>query len=385
MKEELFIRNCSVFHAKNRDNSRINILVRGKSISKITSSTAETARDCIDAGGRTVTPGLIDVHIQGAGGADVLDSSEEAMRIISKTCARFGTTSFLATTVFRPEGENTHLEICADCVGKDLGGAHLLGTHIEGPFISFKKRGMIHDECICAPDIQTFKRVVSTTKKSLMMMTIAPELDGNISIIEALTSCGIVAAFGHSHASYEQTLKGIEAGITHVTHLFNAMPQLHHREPGPLLAIFENPQVSAQIISDGVHLHPRIIDFAYKNLGIRRCILITDAMQALGLPEGRYTYNGMEYVSKQGTARYHDGTLIGTTMGLNLLMLRFHQFTGSSFEDAVKAASENPARLLGIDNTKGSLEVGKDADLVIWDFDDSVWATIVNGKVVYKK
>jgi N-acetylglucosamine-6-phosphate deacetylase len=222
-------------------------------------------------------------------------------------------------------------------------------------------------------------------KGKLKIMTIAPELPGSLKIIKHLVNSGIVASFGHSNATYEESMKGFETGISHVTHLFNAMPSLHHRAPGPLLAIFRRGGPSVQIIPDGVHLHPRVLRFVFDLIETDRCITITDGLQAMGLPDGMYVYNGQEYESKNGTARYHDGTLIGTTLGMIQLLLLLMEYTDCTLETAIKTAGENPARLLGIGEEKGSIELGKDADLVILDHDYSIWATIVSGKVVFQK
>jgi len=217
------------------------------------------------------------------------------------------------------------------------------------------------------------------------MMTIAPEQEGAVDLISRLVKNKIVASFGHSNATYEQTRQGIKAGINHVTHLFNAIRSFHHREPGPLLALFEDKNVSMQVIPDGVHIHPAVLNASFYTLGIERWITITDGMQAIGLPDGKYIYNGIEYESKNGTARYHDGTLIGTAQGMSQLLQKLMQFTGCSLVDAVKTVTENPTRLLGIEKKKGFIEKAKDADLVILDKDYSIWATIVGGEVVYKK
>jgi N-acetylglucosamine-6-phosphate deacetylase len=385
MSNQLLLKNCRIpSHTKEEKN--INILIGNNIIKEI--STVDIDSDCeniLDANGRFLVPGFIDVHIQGAGGADVLDGKLESLKTISKTCARFGTTSFLATTVFRPDGDNTHLELSTKATGTDLGGANLLGVHIEGPFISLEKKGMISTDCICPASSGRLKEILNFTKGSLKMMTIAPELNGNLDLINELKGSGIIASFGHSNASYEETVRGIEAGISHVTHFFNTMLPLHHRNPGPILAIFEAEKVSAQIIPDGVHLHKGILKFVFNILGSNRCIIITDGMQAMGLPEGEYIYNNLKYTSQNGTARYRDGTLIGTSLGLNQLILRFMKFTGCNLHTAIQTVTKNPARLLGIDNKKGSVEAGKDADLVILDNDYSVWVTIAGGKVVYQK
>ncbi len=386
MADNLLITNCRLFNSLECEPTQ-EILIENGIITEIGKVEKKTDHGCdiLDAEERIVAPGLIDVHIQGAGGADVLEGTRESLQTIAKTCARFGTTSFLATTVFRQNGDNSHLEIAEENTGCDLGGANLLGIHLEGPFISLEKKGMILPEYICEPSLQVFNEIRDITKNSLRIMTIAPEFDNNIDIIHHLVDSGIIASFGHSNASFEETLEGIDAGISHVTHLFNAMPSIHHRDPGPLLAIFESKKISAQIISDGVHIHPAVLKFTFDLLGEDQCITITDGMKAIGLPDGKYIYGGLEYESKNGTARYYDGTLIGTALGLSQIVKKFREFTNCSLEAAIKTATENPARLLGIEDRKGFIGVGKDADLIIMDNDFSVWSTIVNGKIVYKK
>jgi N-acetylglucosamine-6-phosphate deacetylase len=162
------------------------------------------------------------------------------------------------------------------------------------------------------------------------------------------------------------------------------MPSLHHRKPGPLLAIFERPEVSVQIISDGVHIHPEVLRFASRIFGNSRIVSITDGMQSMGLPDGEYLYNGVRYRSIDGTARYFDGTLIGTAMGMNQLLRRYTEKTGCTFAEAIATATVNPAKLLGIEHRKGKIEIGADADLVLLDEDLRVFATIVGGKIVYQ-
>ena len=385
MKKELLITNCRLFDAA--ENGRTtSIFISNGLITKIGQPDASAARHSVlDAQGRTVAPGLIDVHIQGAGGADVLDATPQALQAISQTCARFGATGFLATTVFKPGRENKHLSLAAEYVGRDLGGASLLGIHLEGPFISLERKGMILPECLCPASEQILDEILAITKGRLRMMTIAPELPDSLEMIRRLVDSGIVASFGHSNATYEQALKGFDAGISHVTHLFNTMPSIHHRSPGPLIAIFATKHITAQLIADGVHIHPAVLKFAFDVLGPDRILPITDGMQAIGLADGRYVYNGIEYESRNGTARYKDGTLIGTALGLSQLLDRLTTYTNCPFETAIRMAAENPARLLGLEDKKGSIAVGKDADLILLDRDRSVYATIVAGNIVFKK
>ncbi len=385
MSEKLLITNCRLFNAPD-DKQTTSILIENGTITQIGQiDSSAGCNNILDAQGRLIAPGFIDIHIQGAGGADILDASTKALKAISQTCARFGTTSFLATTVFKPNQKNQHLTLAAEHVGRDLGGANLLGIHLEGPFISPQKKGMILPNCICQPSLQLLDKIQDITNGHLKIMTIAPELPGSLRIIQRLADSNIIASFGHSSATYEQTLAGFDAGISHVTHMFNAMPPLHHRAPGPLVAIFQTKHVTAQLIADGVHIHPSVLRFTFEMLGPNRIIPITDGMQALGLADGKFIYNGVEYESKEGTARYKDGTLIGTALGLSQLLQKLMAFTDCPLDLAIKTVTQNPAGLLGLEEKKGTIVPGKDADLILLDHDRSVHTTIVAGNIVFQK
>lgn len=338
----------------------------------------------LDANGRIVAPGFIDVHIHGAGGSDSLDGDREAMETIAQTLARMGTTGFLATTFAVRETEHRHLRGLAELTGADLGGAHLLGIHMEGPFINLKRKGGILPEVIYPSSQEAVEEILDATDGALRIMTIAPEMPGNLDVIRRLAAAGTVPSIGHSDATYEETLRGFDAGVGHVTHLYNAMPGLHHREPGPLLAIFENEGIRAEIISDGVHVCSDVVRWTARQLGADRCVCVTDGIHGTGLPEGRYEFNGREYESRGGTARYLDGSLIGTTLGLGEILRRFVRWTGMPLADAIRTVTANPARAIGLESRKGSIEVGKDADLVILDDDLEVRTTIVSGDVVFQ-
>jgi len=385
MSQRLLITNCRLFDAI-EGNQTTSILIDNGVIAQIGQIESATTRDnTLDAQGRIIAPGFIDVHIQGAGGSDILDATPEALEAISRTCARFGVTGFLATTVFKPNQDNQHLALAAEYVGRDLGGANLLGIHLEGPFISLEKRGMIQPGCICPPSEPIFDEIQNITAGHLRMMTIAPELPESLQMIRSLVESGTIASFGHSNATYEQTLDGFDAGISHVTHLFNAMASIHHRSPGPLVAIFQSEHITAQVITDGVHIHPAVLNFTFEKLGPERTIPITDGMQAIGLGDGMFIYNGIEYESKAGAARYKDGTLIGTAIGLSQILERFTTFTGCPLDTAIRMVTQNPAGLLGLENKKGSIAVGKDADLILIDDNLSVHTTIVSGKIVFER
>ena len=381
--QKLLVTNCRLFDSPQGEPAT-SILIEDGLISHI-GPDSSNCDETFDAEGRMIAPGFIDVHIQGAGGADILDATPEALQAISKTCARLGTTAFLATTVYKPEQDNQHLTLAAKNVGRDLGGAEMLGIHLEGPFISLKKRGMIQPGCIGTPSQKLLDDVQDICTGHLRMMTIAPELPESLTLIRSLVDSHTIASFGHSNATYEQTLDGFNAGISHVTHLFNAMPSMHHRSPGPLAAIVQRENITAQVITDGVHIHPAVLKLAFDLLGPKRTIPITDGMQAIGLGDGQFVYNGVDYESKDGAARYKDGTLIGTALGLNQMLQRFIAFTNCPVSDAIKSVTENPAKILGLENRKGSIAPGKDADLVLLESDLSIYATIVGGKIVLGK
>ncbi len=336
-----------------------------------------------NAQGRLITPGLIDVHTQGAGGAEVLSTLPTAMAQMARTLARQGTTGFLATTAVQRNTANEHLALAAQFIRSGCAdGAVCHGIHLEGPYINVVRKGGIGVENIFSPAVKGLDEILHLCEGGLKMMTLAPELPGSLPIIEQLVQSNIIASLGHSDASFEQACSGIGAGISHATHLFNALPGLHHRNPGALAAVLNHESITAQLISDGVHIHGQIVKLAHRLLGDARCILITDGMQATGLPDGRYQYDGKAYETSNGTARYLDGTLIGSTLSMMQIALRFKSFTGCSLQTAIDCASLYPARVLGIDNRKGSIAVGKDADLVVWNDDFSVHATLIGGRLI---
>jgi N-acetylglucosamine-6-phosphate deacetylase len=383
VKNSLLLKNCLLYNSSD-NSSLVDILIEDSKISFVDKpSLLKSPDETIDVNGRIAAPGLIDIHIQGAGGADILDGTEDALLTIARTLARTGTTSYLGTTVVKPKENNYHLKVAKRYVNKFVDGATLSGFHLEGPFINPEKKGALNPSGIYPSSPEALNEILDVTGDTLKMMTIAPEMPGNFNIIKELKKKNIIPAFAHSTADYNEAKKGFEAGINHVTHIFNAMPGLHHRNAGPLNAIFENESITAQIISDGHHLHPSTVKMIYKILGLERCICITDGIQAIGLPEGRYIYNGREYESKGGAARYLDGTLIGSAMSLLEIVFKFKEFTGCTLEEAINSASKNPAKLLGLN--KGDIEKGKDPDIIILDNDNSVFLTIVNGKVVYRK
>ncbi|NIP78324.1 MAG: N-acetylglucosamine-6-phosphate deacetylase, partial [Gemmatimonadetes bacterium] len=347
---------------------------------------AEEARgaEVLDAGGRLLIPGLIDLHVHGAGGGDAMDGTAEAITTVARTLARLGTTSFLATSFLHPEGGDAHLPVIAEAVGKDVGGARVLGQHLEGPFISPARRGGIPAAALRPSSPELLGTLLERAGGTLRMMTVAPELPGAMALLPAMEAAGVVASFGHSDASYDEARSAFDAGIRHVTHLYNAMPSLHHRDPGPLPAIFETPGVVVQLISDGAHVAPPVLRWTAATLGAGRCACITDGLRSSGLADGRYDYGGRPFEARDGIARYPDGTLVGTTLGLLGVVRRFAEYTGLPFATAVDTASRVPARVLGLEHRKGRIAEGFDADLVLLEDDGSVHATLVAGVPVHR-
>ena len=348
-----------------------------------------------------ITPGLIDLHLHGAGGHDLMDGTAESVEAVSKTLAQHGTTAYLATSMVRHDipSNNRHLEIAAELTGKRDGGAEILGIHVEGPFVNPLRGGLIRPDRIWPPARKDLEAILSVSRKKLRMMTMAPELPGGLELLDPLEDAGAIGSLGHTEATFDQARAGFRKGIRHVTHLYNAMRGLHHREPGALGAVLTDHGVTAQLIADGVHVHPELLRWTAEVLSPGAIVLITDALPAAGLPDGVYQYDGRDYESRNGTAWYkpnkstgykvpgtqEEPKLFGTTCLMDELVRRAMKFMGVSFEQAIRMASLNPARTLGLEKRLGSLEPGRQADLVIWDGNYQVVETIVRGRMVHAK
>lgn len=373
-----------------RPEKAVDVVIREGVIGEIRDVGQEAvAATQIDGAGQFLLPGLVDLHIQGAGGADCLHGTPEAFDRISRAITAFGTTGWLATTVYDSVSDNRHLLESVRACGRDLGGARALGIHLEGPFINPSKKGMISPDCIVPVNERVLDEILDLCGPALKMMTIAPELPGALKVIEKLTSRGIIASFGHSDADYTQTKDGIAAGITHVTHLFNAMRSMGHRSPGPIPALIQNEKMTVQFIPDGTHIEPPMAWLVGKVLSPQRLCLITDGLESLGRGDGEFIYKGRKVFSRNGVVRHQDGTLVGTGVGLSELMGRFAQFTGWSLDQTVRAASITPLSVLGLTSSSGPLiRVGHPADLVLAEVENGMIrarTTWVGGKIVYSR
>ena len=381
---DILLKNCYVF-APEIIPGKKDILVKDGRIKCISGKIKAKGIPVLDCRGKIAVPGFIDVHVQGAGGVDIFDGTLLAFKKISKALASSGTTSYLATTALTPDTKQEHLRAIADFLKySNNEGAEMLGTHLEGPFINIKKKGMIRSDGIMRTSNKIMEIIEEASEGTLKMMTIAPELRGALSLIKRLKKSGVVASAGHTMASYEEAKAGIKAGISHATHLFNAMPSLHHRAPGVLGAIAEDKNVTVQVIADGIHLHPSVLRLIYKIFGADRICLITDGLSSLGLGDGEYIYHGIKYKNIKGTCYYYNGTLVGTALPLNLAAKRMMDYTGAAFEEIVSMLSTVPAKVLGKKN-KGRISTGKDADIAIVDGKFNVYTVIVEGKIAFKK
>lgn len=333
----------------------------------------------MDGNGMWLIPGMIDVHIHGANGYDMMDGTEDSIQEVSRACAATGCTSFLATSVSSTiEDLLNMIRGVKSVIGREQ-GARIAGIHLEGPYLNPKRKGMQNENYLRHPNLEEMKLIFQEAGSLIKMVTIAPELPGGLELISYLKEQGVVIAVAHSDATYEEAKLAFAAGASHVTHCFNGMRPIHHRDPGLIVAAFEEPHVSLQAIVDQVHLHPAIVRLMHRLKGPEGMVLITDALQAMGLGDGNYIFGGHHVTVSEGIARLADGTLASSTVTMNEA-LRLTEANGISMEDAVHMASTSPARILGLSH-KGKIGVGYDADLVLMDERYQVQWTMIEGKL----
>jgi N-acetylglucosamine-6-phosphate deacetylase len=265
-----------------------------------------------------------------------------------------------------------------------VSGAKPLGIHLEGPFIHPERLGGFGKQYLQPPSVELFKQYQAAAKGHIKMVTLAPELEGIEAVIRHLVEERIVVSAGHTMATYEEMVRAIDLGVSHVTHMYNAMSPFTHRSPGVVGAALLDPDVSLQIIADGAHLHPATVKLTVEQAGVDRIALITDAMHMLGLSDGHYSSFGHEVELRMGQVQLADGTLAGSVLTMNHAVRNAMQFAEIPLHEAVRMATIVPATILGIHNRKGSLEAGKDADIVLMDEAFNVHLTMVEGEIVYQ-
>ncbi len=327
----------------------------------------------IRATGLTAVPGFVDVHIHGAGGHDVMEGTGDALDAVTAMVARHGTTSFVATTVTAsPETTCRSVEgiaryIESNCsTWNNSARAEILGIHLEGPFLSATRRGVHPSEWLTQPSAELLDRFLSSARGSARILTLAPELPGAASCIDAALKSGLVVALGHTDATYEQARAAIARGARHAVHVYNAMRPFSHRDTGVIGAVLTSPEVTAELIADGVHVDEAAMRILLQAKGIERVVLVSDGTAATGMPDGKYTLGTIEVTVSGGVCRNSEGKLAGSTLTLDRA-LRNIVGLGLPFAHAVQLLTLNPARLLGLEAKKGVLRPGAEADIVLLD------------------
>ncbi|MGO5049351.1 N-acetylglucosamine-6-phosphate deacetylase [Dysosmobacter sp. Sow4_B12] len=339
----------------------------------------------LDASGCYVIPGLVDVHFHGCVGEDFSDASPEGLQRMADFELSQGVTYICPAGMTLPEDQLT--AICRNAAAhraKNAGGAQLVGLHLEGPFLSTAKKGAQNGDFLHDPDSAMLRRLQKAAEGCVKLVTVAPEQPGAMDFIRAAVADGIAVSVGHTTADYDTAAAAFAAGADHATHLYNGMPPLHHRSPGVIGAAFDDPKVQVELICDGIHIHSSVVRATFRLFGAERVILISDSLRATGMPDGQYPFGGQEIEvhGNRATILGHPETLAGSVTSL-MGCLRQAVAFGVPLADAVRAASYNPARSIGIDRQAGSLDTGKEASLILLDREDlSIRAIVFQGELL---
>lgn len=339
----------------------------------------------IDFGEAILAPGLVDIHIHGGGGHDVMDGSDISLAAIERYMASHGVTSYCPTTVTAPVDTTLRsLDALSKAVTNanhhDGTRARPLGIHLEGPFLSHAKRGVHPPQLLQPASLALFDRMWQAAAGTVSILTIAPEIEGAIDLIAEASRRGVCASLGHSDAEVSMACAGVDAGARHATHTFNAMRPLDHRQPGLLGVILTNQSVTADIIVDGIHVDPLVVDLFMRSKGVDSAVLITDAISASGMPDGTYMLGGLKVQVHDGRCEY-EGRLAGSVLTLDRAVRNTMHFASMNLRQAIRMASYNPARVLGLETRKGVLAPGADADITVFSRAGEVQRTIIGGVI----
>lgn len=369
------------------------ILIEGHHISKVGPKDRikiPAGATIIDNQDRLVVPGFIDVHIHGAAGHDLMEATGEAVSAVAAYLARHGTTSFVATTVTasldrtlraaRDLGEIIRTSQGAHGSTDKLAGAQPLGLHLEGPFLNVKKRGAHPASQIRKPSTETLERILDAADGTVKILTLAPELEGALDVLELARRRGLRVGIGHSNATFEEAERAITAGATYAVHVYNSMRTFHHRDAGILGAVLTDDRVCAELICDGVHVEPPAIRLLVKAKGLERVVLASDSLSGAGMPDGNYPLGNFTIHMAGGVSRTVEGNLAGSTLTLDAAVRNLSSFTGFSYRQCLPCATLNPARIVGMEKQKGVIAPGADADLAVLDQNHYVTQTYVRGR-----
>jgi len=357
------------------EEGKITSFVRGK-------PPVGTSDETIDAEGRWVVPGYIDVHVHGAVEADTMDATTEAVQAMARFFASCGVTSYYPTTMSGwAEPIQAAVENVATCP-QPVDGARHLGVHVEGPYLDVTYKGAQPEYYLRDADPEEYERWLATGVVKLV--TIAPEREGSLAFIDRGVAEGVEFAVAHSAASYEQVIEAANHGLLQGTHTFNGMLGLHHRRPGTVGGILTDDRIYAQIIADGIHTHPAIVKLVVRAKTPARTILITDAIRAAGCRDGEYELGGEPVIVQEGVARNEAGSLAGSTLTMDAAVRNVMAFTGLSFEEVLPMATSVPAEAMHLAGKKGVLQPGADADIVFLNEDLNVRLTMIDGQIIYQ-
>lgn len=336
--------------------------------------------DVIDAKGLYISPGLIDIHVHGSCNCDVMDKSIESIKTIGNGIKENGVTSFLPTTMtMSKEDIYKSLDTIRECINIKYNGAQILGAHLEGPFINSKYKGAQSDKFIQPPNFPFIENYIDIIK----IISYAPEIDKNFNFTREIKSkTDIILSIAHTNATYEEATLAIKFGASNITHLFNAMTPLSHREMGVVGAALTS-DVYCEIICDNIHVNPKLYQFVLNNKGKDKVVLITDCMRAGCMANGKYDLGGQDVFVKDGAARLSTGNLAGSVLNLNKAVYNFMKNTDLSINEAINLASINPAKSINMNKTKGSLEINKDADIALFDDEMNCYMSIACGEIIY--
>jgi N-acetylglucosamine-6-phosphate deacetylase len=360
------------------------LIIEGEKIIAITSDPPSDLpkNRIIDVKGFFVAPGFIDIHVHGAVGFDTMDATGDAIFRMGDDFARHGVTTFLPTTVAASAEDIRAAINNVSATPRSSTGAQHLGIHLEGPYVNNEFRGAQPPQHIRSADTNEYNAWFESNQ--VRLITVAPEVDGVSDLIRAGKKAGVEFAVGHTSATYEQVMTAVELGLRQATHTFNGMPGLNHRSPGAVGAVLSDDRIWAQVIVDGVHVHPAVVKLLIKAKGIDRTIMITDAIRATGMPNGDYALGDQMVHVKDGVARTDAGGLAGSTLTMDQALRNVMDFADLSLAEALPMLTRVPAASIGIDDHKGSIAPDFDADLVVLDSSYQVRMTMVSGKVVYQ-
>ena len=336
--------------------------------------------------GAILTPGFVDLLVHGGGGYGFADMKAEAVEHVSQYFFRHGTTGMLAALYSKSEKDMVaDVRRIAEFCQHSKGSRNVWGMHLEGPFINRDLHGAMKAEYLWKPSVEGWEKLYAASNGYVRLMTIAPELAGADAVMRAAARDGVVLSIGHSSANYLEILTAIDNGAAQVTHIFNAMKPFHHREPGVAVGALLHPELKVELIADGIHVHPAVMKLIYKNKGAGGVLLITDAIRASGMPEGEYSFMDQAIQVKKGRAYLANGTLAGSTLTMEKAVKNMVTLVGVPLTDAVRMASLNGAKVLGLDHQKGIINVGKDADVVVLDRHFEVLLTVYEGSIKYAR